>query len=56
VEVYAVCVVPTESLLTIEAIDVNIKEWTLTHKQVLFFSPATSSHHVTAHHHPSKRC
>lgn len=33
VEVYAVCVVPTESLLTIEAIDVNIKEWTLTHKQ-----------------------
>jgi hypothetical protein len=35
VEVYAVCVVPTESLLTIEAIEVNIKEWTLTHKQVL---------------------
>lgn len=32
-EVYAVCVVPTESLLAIETIDVNMKEWTLSQKQ-----------------------
>jgi len=34
VDLYAICVVPTESLLGIAAIDVNLKEWTLACVQV----------------------